>query len=184
MMEALPRLKASGRPLRILHQTGEADLEEVRAIYAQATYAQAANAEGTHAQAVHAGGAGGGIAAEALPFVEDMAAAYREARVVVSRAGASAVSEIAAARRAAILVPIPGSSGEHQLRNAQLLGLAGAALLIEQKDLNGDTLADALLSLLDDPARLDAMEAATDAVHRGDAADTIARHCLRMMGVE
>ncbi len=166
MIAALPRLKASGRPLRILHQTGKADLAEVRAGYAREE------------------AAGGGIEAEALPFIEDMAGAYREARVVVSRAGASAVSEIAAARRASILAPIPGSSGEHQLRNAQLLERAGAALLIEQKHLDGDTLAAALLSLLNDPARLDVMEAATDAVHRGDAADTIARHCLRMMGVE
>jgi UDP-N-acetylglucosamine--N-acetylmuramyl-(pentapeptide) pyrophosphoryl-undecaprenol N-acetylglucosamine transferase len=156
---ALPRLAAWGRPLRILHQTGPAALETVRAAYAAA-----------------------GLPAEVVPFLEDMAGAYRAARVVVSRAGASAVGEIVTARRASLLVPIPGTSGEHQLRNAQRLAGAGAALLIEQRDLDGNLLAETLLGLLENPARLDAMERATDALFPGDAADAIARACLELLG--
>ncbi len=158
MADALPRLERWGRPLRILHQTGPAHLEAVRAAYAASA-----------------------LDAEVVPFIEDMAAAYRAARLVVSRAGASAVAEIVAARRAAVLVPIPGTSGEHQLRNAQRLAEAGAAVLVEQRELDGPRLAGALTALLDDPARLDAMEAATDALFPGDAAARIAAECLQLL---
>ena len=162
MTEALPRLAAWGRPLRILHQTGAAELEAVRSAYAELP-------------------SEGPLQAEAAPFIDNMAEAYREARLVVGRAGASTVSEILAARRAAVLVPIPGSSGNHQLRNAERLAEAGAALVIEQARLTGDTLADTVLGLLADPARIEAMENSTDTLFAGDAADAIARQCLDMM---
>ena len=115
------------------------------------------------------------------PCIEDRGAAYREGPLVVSRAGASAIAEIVAARRASVLVPIPGTSGDHQLRNAERLAGAKAAVLIEQRDLSGARLAGTLKELLDDPARLDAMEAATDALFQGDAAATIAKTCLELM---
>ncbi len=119
--------------------------------------------------------------AEVVPFIEQMAEAYHQARIVVSRAGAGAVAEIVAARRASILIPIPGTSGDHQRRNARHVEQAGAALLLEQDALTGESLARALISLLDDPARLEAMEAATDTLYRGDAAGRIAEACLEMV---
>ena len=161
MSAALPRLRDWGRPLRILHQTGQREWEAVRAAHQAET--------------------GGALEAEARPFIEDMADAYRRARLVVSRAGASAVSEIAAVRRASLLVPIPGASGDHQRRNALRLADAGAAVLIEQADLTGDRLAGEIIALLDDPARLDAMEAATDPLFKDDPAAAIAKACLEML---
>jgi len=124
----------------------------------------------------------GRLHAEARAFIDDMAGLYREARLIVSRAGASALNEIVAARRAAIYIPIPGTSGEHQLRNAQRAAEAGAAVLIEQAQLSGERLAAQIVALLEHPARLDAMEAATDALYAGDAAGRIAAECLRLLG--
>ena len=161
MGDALPRLEAwaqAGHPLRIVHQTGRAELEAVRAAYLKTA-----------------------LAAEVVPFIEDMAGAYRRARLVVSRAGASAVNEIVTARRAALFIPIPGTSGDHQRRNALRVAEAGAALVIEQAQLTGAGLAAAITGLLEDPARLDAMEAATDALAPGDAAGLIAAECLRLV---
>jgi UDP-N-acetylglucosamine--N-acetylmuramyl-(pentapeptide) pyrophosphoryl-undecaprenol N-acetylglucosamine transferase len=156
--EALPRLEAWGRPLEILHQTGPHDHGLVSAAYAAT-----------------------GLRHEVAPFIEDMADAFRRARLIVSRAGASAVTEIIAARRAALLIPIPGTSGEHQLKNAERLAEAGAGELLEQADLSGETLAARLTALLDDPPRLAAMETATDTLFAGDAAARIVEECERLM---
>ncbi|HKI97766.1 MAG TPA: undecaprenyldiphospho-muramoylpentapeptide beta-N-acetylglucosaminyltransferase [bacterium] len=158
MTEALPTLEAwsaQRHPLRIVHQTGRADLESVRAAYLKTA-----------------------LQAEVLPFIDDMADVYRRARLVVSRAGASAVNEIVAARRAAVFIPIPGTSGDHQRRNALRVAEAGAAVMLEQAELTGERLAATLTALLEDATRLDVMEAATDALFQGDAAGRIAEHCL------
>ena len=162
MSEALPLLQKWERPPRILHQSGPREFETVRETYRRSAYEP-------------------GGKAEVVSFIDDMAAAYREARIVVSRAGASATAEIVAARRASVLVPIPGTSGEHQLRNAERLARGKAAVLIEQRDLSGERLAGTLKELLNDPARLDAMESATDALFQGDAAASIAKTCLELM---
>lgn len=158
--EALPRLEARGRPLEILHQAGSLDLDWVQAAYRDCP-----------------------LPHRVVAFLDDMAGALARSRIVVSRAGASAVGEIATARRASVLIPIPHTSGDHQLMNARRMAEAGAAVLIEQAELTGERLAGTLGELLDDPERLDAMEAATDALQPGDAAGAIARRCLELMGV-
>lgn len=159
VMAALPTLEAWGKPLRIVHQTGPTHLEGVRAAYADSP-----------------------LKPEAVPFIQDMASAYRAARLVVSRAGASAINEIIAARRASLLIPIPGTSGDHQRQNARRLAEAGAAVMLEQADATGPALAAAILRLLEDPAKLDAMERATDALFPGDSAQRIAAECLALIG--
>lgn len=156
--EALPLLETWGQPLRIVHQTGPVHLEAVQADYA-----------------------GRRLEAQVLPFIQDMAAAYRNARLVISRAGASAVNEIVATRRASLLIPIPGTSGDHQLQNARRLERAGAAVVLEQAALSGQTLAGLIIGLLEDPARLDAMERACDALFPGDSAQRIADDCLALL---
>lgn len=155
LVDALPCLE--GRPLRILHQTGPRDLEWVRQAYLRTE-----------------------LEAEVVPFLEDMAAAYRRCRLIVSRSGASAVNEIVTAGRASVLIPIPHTSGEHQLRNAQRVQAAGAGLVIEQHELSGERLARTLTGLLDAPERIDAMERACDALYPGDAAGRIAAACLAL----
>lgn len=158
MCAALPHLEAWGKPLEILHQTGEAELEQVLAAYAAT-----------------------GLRHTVLPFVADMADAFRRCRLVVGRAGASTVTEIVAARRASLLIPIPGTSGEHQLKNAQRIEAAGAGEVLEQARLTGPALAERIMALLEDPARLERMEQNCDALFRGDAAATIAEACLEMV---
>jgi UDP-N-acetylglucosamine--N-acetylmuramyl-(pentapeptide) pyrophosphoryl-undecaprenol N-acetylglucosamine transferase len=158
MEAALPRLEAWGKPLRIVHQTGPNHLAAVQSAYAERK-----------------------LAAQAVPFIQDMAAAYETARLVVSRAGASAINEIIAARRASLLIPIPGTSGDHQRHNARRLEQAGAAVMVEQSGLTGPALAGIIIRLLEDPARLDAMERATDALFPGDSAQRIADECLDLI---
>ena len=126
---ALALLPPQQRP-QVLHQTGAAEAEAVRAAYAQA-----------------------GIAADVRPFIDDMAAALGEADVVVCRAGAVTVSELCAAGAASVLVPLLASTTSHQRDNAQWLAGHGAALHLPQADLGPQALA-ATLSRLDRPALL------------------------------
>lgn len=88
-----------------------------------------------------------GVEAEVMPFIEDMAAAYAWADLLVCRAGALTIAEIAAAGVAAILVPYPHAVDDHQTKNARYLADAGAALLLPQSELNAERLAHLLASL-------------------------------------
>jgi UDP-N-acetylglucosamine--N-acetylmuramyl-(pentapeptide) pyrophosphoryl-undecaprenol N-acetylglucosamine transferase len=158
MIAAAPLLERKGQRLRILHQSGSAHVDAVRAGYASSR-----------------------LDIHVAPFIEDMAAAYRGARLLISRSGASAVNEIVAARRASILIPIPGTSGDHQLQNARRMEAGGAAVVLEQQELSGERLAGHILALLNDPRRVDAMEKACDALFPGDAARRIAEECLALI---
>ncbi|MFI5270120.1 MAG: glycosyltransferase, partial [Chloroflexota bacterium] len=90
------------------------------------------------------------------------------------RAGASTLGELAAARRASILVPFPGAADQHQLRNAEALASAGGAALLEQHHLTPGRLASEITSLLAAPGRRMAMQSAAGAFARPDAAERIA----------
>ena len=114
MVEAAPRLAAAGG-VAITHQTGERDLELVRRAYRDA-----------------------GLEARVEPFLYAMDREMKDADVIVCRAGATTIAELTAAGRAAILIPLPTAADDHQRKNAEVLRRAGAAELIEQKDLTGD----------------------------------------------
>lgn len=138
---AAAKTRADDRRLssvRLLHQTGERDFEEVSAAY------QAAR-----------------IDAEVSAFFDDMPRAFSEADVVVSRAGASAVAELNAAGKASILAPYPFAADQHQLRNAEAMQQAGAARLVPDSELTGERLTAEIMKFLENPGRLDAMEAAS-----------------------
>jgi UDP-N-acetylglucosamine--N-acetylmuramyl-(pentapeptide) pyrophosphoryl-undecaprenol N-acetylglucosamine transferase len=96
------------------------------------------------------------------------------ADVVVARAGATTLSELAAARRPAILVPLPTAADDHQRRNAEVIARAGGAEVIEQRELSGPRLADAILALARDRTRRERMAAAMQGFARPDAAARIA----------
>jgi len=142
------------RRLAIVHQTGEKDLEATRARYAAA-----------------------GVAAECHAFIRDMAAAYRRADLVVGRAGATTVAELAIAGVPAIFIPYPFAADNHQELNAREMAQAGAALMFRQAELTADRLAGALRPLLADPARRRAMGAAMKALARPAAAAAVVDWC-------
>jgi UDP-N-acetylglucosamine--N-acetylmuramyl-(pentapeptide) pyrophosphoryl-undecaprenol N-acetylglucosamine transferase len=150
LVAALGRLPGPER-LRLVHQTGEAMREEVAAAYAAA-----------------------GRAAEVLAFVDDMERRFAEADLVLARSGATTCAELMAAGKAALLVPFALAADDHQRTNARALEQAGAARMLEEKDLSGQSLAGAINELLEAPERIEAMEEAARRLGRPDAAARVA----------
>lgn len=148
MVEALSALSSEKGRLSVTHQTGEKDLEMVRTGYEKA-----------------------GWEADVRPFLHEMAREFERADIVVSRAGATTVAELTAAGKAAILIPFPFAADDHQRKNAEALESAGAARMILQQHLTGERLAREIKVLLDEPARVDAMEIASRGLARADAAE-------------
>ena len=158
---ALALLAEDERPA-VRHQAGEKTLDTAQAAYAAA-----------------------GVEAVVTPFIADMAEAYAWADLVVCRAGALTVSEIAAAGLPAIFVPFPYAVDDHQVGNARWLSDAGAARLIIQRDLTPALLAEQLRELLADPEKRLAMAEAARAKAQIDAAERIADACMELAaGVE
>ncbi len=120
-----------------------------------------------------------GINARLTPFIEDMAEAYGWADLVVCRAGALTIAELAAAGVAALLVPFPFAVDDHQTANARFLEQGGAARMVQQAELNSERLAAMLRDLLSDRARLRAMAEAARHLAQIEAADQVAQLCLQ-----
>ena len=158
MMAAAPLLVAASMPVVVTHQTGERDQGAVRRVYAEA-----------------------GLTARVEPFLEHMADAMRDADVVVCRAGATTLAEIAAVGRSALLVPLPGAADAHQRLNADLLVRAGAADVVPQAEMTGAILAERLLRLAGDGERRRCMAAAARALARPDAARVIVDRVEQLM---
>ena len=157
MVAALPLLETWRGRLRIRHQTGAADLETVRAGYRNAGWDEG----------------------NVVPFIDDMAGAYAEAQLVLCRAGATTLAELAGCGRPAVLVPFPFAAHDHQMKNARALEKRGAALVLPQAELAPERLAALIGELLEDQTRLRKMGAAIRALARPDAAQSIVRECLR-----
>ncbi|HMA12737.1 MAG TPA: undecaprenyldiphospho-muramoylpentapeptide beta-N-acetylglucosaminyltransferase [Steroidobacteraceae bacterium] len=153
--QALARLAASGLRLEVRHQSGEKHIDAARAAYAAA-----------------------GVQGEVSAFIADMAGALGWADLVICRAGALTIAELAAAGVGAILVPYPHAVDDHQTHNAQFLVEAGAARCVADATLTGETLAALLQPLLGDRAKLLDMARAARAVARVDAADKLYQACL------
>jgi len=119
-----------------------------------------------------------GVAADVLPFIDDMPSAYAWADLVVCRAGASTIAELAAAGCAALLIPFPHAVDDHQTRNGQYLVDAGAALMVAEAVLTPDTLADLLRSLFAHRRDLVTMASAARAAAWVAADERIADLCL------
>jgi UDP-N-acetylglucosamine--N-acetylmuramyl-(pentapeptide) pyrophosphoryl-undecaprenol N-acetylglucosamine transferase len=150
VLDALPRLVESRLGLRFTHGTGPADFERVSAAY----------------QAL-------GFEAAVAPYITAIREAYEWADLVISRAGASSVSEIAACGKASILVPLPTAAHDHQRFNARKLSDSGAAILMDEPALTGEGLAREILALRGDPTRVMAMERSAATLARPDAAARI-----------
>jgi UDP-N-acetylglucosamine--N-acetylmuramyl-(pentapeptide) pyrophosphoryl-undecaprenol N-acetylglucosamine transferase len=156
--ETLPRalalLPEPARPV-VLHQSGAAHIETLRAAYKDA-----------------------GVSAETMPFVEDMAACYAAADVVICRAGASTVTELAAAGVASLLVPLPWAVDDHQTGNARFLAQRGAAVWMPQAEFTPEKLADWLRHVTRD--ELLAMARAARAAAKPDAAQAVGEACKEL----
>jgi UDP-N-acetylglucosamine--N-acetylmuramyl-(pentapeptide) pyrophosphoryl-undecaprenol N-acetylglucosamine transferase len=148
----------SGLTLHVRHQAGERGIDAARAAYAQA-----------------------GVRADVSPFIDDMAAAYADADLVICRAGALTVSELAAVGVAAVLVPFPAAVDDHQTFNAQYLVREGAAVLIADRDLTPERLAAELRILCEGRGKLLAMAERARAVAKPRAAEELAAACLEQM---
>jgi UDP-N-acetylglucosamine--N-acetylmuramyl-(pentapeptide) pyrophosphoryl-undecaprenol N-acetylglucosamine transferase len=145
---------AKEHPLAIVHQTGEKDLEATAARYRDA-----------------------GVTADCRAFIKDMASAYHDADLILGRAGATTVAELAIAGKPAIFIPYPFAADNHQELNAREMADKGAALMFRQADLTADKLAGALRPLLADPARRQAMGAAMRSLAKPAAAGEIVDWC-------
>jgi UDP-N-acetylglucosamine--N-acetylmuramyl-(pentapeptide) pyrophosphoryl-undecaprenol N-acetylglucosamine transferase len=159
MVEAATRLAAAGVPVAITHQTGERDVGLVRDRYHHA-----------------------GFEARVEAFLYEMDREMSAADIVVARAGATTLSELAAARRPSILIPLPTATDDHQRRNAEVIARAGGAEVIEEKELTGERLADAILALARDPERRARMASALQPLARPDAAARIADRVWTLAG--
>jgi len=160
MMRAKDRLADAAVPPRICHQTGADDEASVRAAsrsYPAERY-------------------------EVLPFIHEMPARLAGADLVVCRAGASTLSELALAGRAAILIPYPFAADDHQRHNAEAVQRAGAAVMIRDAELDGDRLAESVLDLTADRERLREMGGAARRLGRPRATQEIADVAERLIG--
>jgi len=145
---------AKERPIAIVHQTGEKGLAATKAIYEAA-----------------------GVTAECSAFIKDMAAAYHRADLIIGRAGATTVAELAIAGKPAIFIPYPHAADDHQTINAREMERAGAALSFKQSELTADKLVTALRPLLETTKRAE-MAAAMKALAKPRAAAAVVDWCI------
>jgi UDP-N-acetylglucosamine--N-acetylmuramyl-(pentapeptide) pyrophosphoryl-undecaprenol N-acetylglucosamine transferase len=145
----------------LVHQTGSADLDRISARYRELGLAER-------------------VVVKA--FINDMATAYAEADLVVGRAGALTLAELAIAGRPAILIPLPTAADDHQRKNAARFASAGAALVLNQGTARAEDLAVAIAELADDPARRAEMALAMRDLARPQAAQAIVDHLEALAG--
>jgi len=161
VVEMLPLLTDWPECPEILHQTGEAELDEVRTAYEKA---------GFNPQQV-------------VPFIDDMATAYAEAKLIICRAGATTLAELSVCGRPALLIPFPFAAGDHQTANARTLEKAGAAKLLPQSELNANLLAEQIKQLFADSDQLQKMAEKGRTLGQPGAAEMILNECRRMLGI-
>ncbi|KJV36347.1 undecaprenyldiphospho-muramoylpentapeptide beta-N-acetylglucosaminyltransferase [Luteibacter yeojuensis] len=159
--KALALLAAHDVRPDVVHQTGERGLAEAVDAYTAA-----------------------GVAANVVPFIDDMAGAYEWADVVVCRAGALTVAELCAAGLEAVLVPFPHAVDDHQTANARAMVDVGGARIVTDASLNeadaARSLAQLLVDLFADREQLLTAASASRTLAKPDAASTIARHCMEV----
>ena len=140
--ESLPLWKREG--VRVIHQSGLLEFENAERVFRAS-----------------------GVSGEVRPFLPNIADAYAQAHVIVSRSGMGALSEIAAAGRPSVLVPFPGAADNHQLHNAQAFATAGAAYVLLDSELTGERLFQEVLRARDNAAKMSL--AARQLAHPGAA---------------
>jgi UDP-N-acetylglucosamine--N-acetylmuramyl-(pentapeptide) pyrophosphoryl-undecaprenol N-acetylglucosamine transferase len=140
-----------------LHQTGKKNFETVQKLYEQA-----------------------GVNADIRAFLDDMAIQYARADLVICRAGALTIAELAAAGVASVLIPLPIAVDDHQTHNARFLSEHGAAVLLPQKELSAEKLAQLLREF--SRGKLLAMAQAARSLAKPDATQQVAQVCSSLAG--
>src|SRR5512136_279980 len=128
VLDAIPHLETIKDNLKVIHQTGSADVDPIS----------------HHYQSLK-------MDAEVLPFIMDMARAFRSSDLLICRAGATSIAEITASGKASVLIPFPHAVNDHQTKNAEALVKAGAAVMLSEKDISGQTLAETILRFYHHP---------------------------------
>jgi len=144
--------------IKIVHQTGDWDAENVKDAYRNKD-----------------------IEVDVQSFITDMHKVYEQADLLVTRAGATTLSEIAVLGKPAILIPYPYAADNHQEKNGNYYVLGGGAVQFKEKELTGQKLAESVLALLEDERRLSAMGSAMKKLSFPDAAEKIVACCLDVM---
>lgn len=121
-----------------------------------------------------------GVQAEVIPFIEDMAEAYAWADLVICRSGALTVCELAAAGVASLLVPFPFAVDDHQTRNGEYLSQHDAAILVQQRDMTPDSLAQLIMNSLSDRDQLKLMAIKARGLAMQDATQKVVRACMEV----
>ncbi len=158
VLEALPHLADLRDRIRITHQTGAKDREYVEKGYLAC-----------------------GFQPDVREFISDMSGAYAEADLVVCRAGATTRAELTVCKKPSILVPFPAAADNHQVQNALSLASAGAAVMIEERDLTGELLAQEIRAILSSPERLERMARAAGRLGSPQASKEIADVCTELV---
>ncbi len=161
MIESLAGLRAKVPGIHIIHQTGQRDYDHVLAAYQQS-----------------------GISGEVHKFIDDMPGTFARADLIVCRSGASTVGEITAAGKPAIFVPFPAAADDHQNFNARALERAGAAVVVEESNLEAAYLVETISALIGDPERLNGMSVAARSLAHPQAVEEIAEMVRRLAAHE
>jgi UDP-N-acetylglucosamine--N-acetylmuramyl-(pentapeptide) pyrophosphoryl-undecaprenol N-acetylglucosamine transferase len=161
MIESLAGLRAKIPGIHIIHQTGQRDYDRVVAAYEQS-----------------------GISGEVHKFIDDMPGTFGRADLLVCRSGASTVAEIAAAGKPAIFVPFPAAADDHQNVNARALERVGAAVVVEESNLEAAYLVETIAALIADATRLQSMSAAAKSLAHPKAVEEIVEMVRKLANPE
>ena len=140
---------------KLIHQTGIADYAEINSVYQKSIFS-----------------------VKPFEFLHEMNQFYDWADLIICRSGASTVAELAAVGKAAVFIPLPTSADNHQLKNAQSVALGGGAILLEQSQLNKDSLNKIIMNLQKHPDELQKMAKKIKFFHQPKSADVIAKDIL------
>ncbi|MBT6345615.1 MAG: undecaprenyldiphospho-muramoylpentapeptide beta-N-acetylglucosaminyltransferase [Nitrospina sp.] len=158
MVEALQSLKDNQEAIHITHQTGERDFQAVKSEYE--SY---------------------GFSHDVRPFIDDMAEQYRQASLVICRAGATTLAEVTACGKVSVLIPYPHAAHNHQEKNARVLNSANAGELVLDKDLSGPRIAQSILHAIEDPQRMEEMGKNSYQLGNRDATEKVRDLCMELL---
>lgn len=147
--DSLSEMSAVADCVTFTHQTGESDFEKIREFYKRSEFPDA----------------------DVRPFISDMITEFANADLIICRAGATTCAELAAAGKAALMIPLPTAADDHQRKNAEAMARVGAARMIPQSDLSGKRIAAEINELVASPETISEMETAAKAIGRADAAE-------------